>query len=86
MASGTGKKTLRKTVAPGIGLALKRLNYPLDAILLCVRWYAAYGTASLRDFVGADRRGSVAQEAFDGVWVTSVDLCDAANRAARCLR
>jgi putative transposase len=27
---------------------LKRLHYPLDVILLCVRWYVAY-SLSLRD-------------------------------------
>jgi hypothetical protein len=36
------KKTLRKTLPAGIGEVLKRLHYPLDVILLCVRWYVAY--------------------------------------------
>ncbi|OYD60060.1 UNVERIFIED_ORG: transposase-like protein [Burkholderia sp. CF145] len=35
-------KTPRKTLPAGIGKALKRLHYPLDVILLCVRWYVAY--------------------------------------------
>ena len=40
----TGKtgKTPRKTLPPGIAKVLKRLHYPLDVILLCVRWYVAY--------------------------------------------
>jgi len=25
-----------------VGRALKRLHYPLDVILMCVRWYVAY--------------------------------------------
>jgi transposase-like protein len=38
------KKTLtpRKTLAPGIAKVLKRLHYPLEVMLLCVRWYVAY--------------------------------------------
>jgi hypothetical protein len=35
-------KTPRTTLAPGIAKVLKRLHYPLDVILLCVRWYVAY--------------------------------------------
>jgi hypothetical protein len=33
--------------AAGVGIArvLKRLHYPLDVMLLCVRWYVAYSTA-----------------------------------------
>ena len=42
------KKTLRKTLPAGIGEVLKRLHYPLDVILLCVRWYVAY-SLSLRN-------------------------------------
>ncbi|WP_243469013.1 IS6 family transposase [Paraburkholderia sp. PGU19] len=41
-------KTPRKTLPPGIGKVLKRLHYPLDVILLCVRWYVAY-SLSLRN-------------------------------------
>ena len=40
-------KTPRKTLPPGIAKVLKRLHYPLDVILLCVRWYVAY-SLSLR--------------------------------------
>src|ERR1700682_4768161 len=35
-------QTPRKTLAPGIARVLKRLHYPLDVMLLCVRWYVAY--------------------------------------------
>jgi putative transposase len=46
----TGKtgKTAHKTLPPGIAKVLKRLRYPLDVILLCVRWYVAY-SLSLRN-------------------------------------
>jgi putative transposase len=44
------KKTVtpRTTLAPDIAKVLRRLHYPLDVMLLCVRWYAAY-SLSLRD-------------------------------------
>ena len=41
-------KTPRKTLPTGIGKVLKRLHFPLDVILLCVRWYVAY-SLSLRN-------------------------------------
>ena len=41
-------KTARKTLPPGVATVLKRLHYPLDVILLCVRWYVAY-SLSLRN-------------------------------------
>jgi putative transposase len=49
----TKKKTAtpRKALAAGIAKVLKRLHYPLDVMLLCVRWYAAY-SLSLRDLEG----------------------------------
>src|SRR5882672_7765149 len=31
-----------KTLDPGVARALKRLHYPLEVILTCVRWYVAY--------------------------------------------
>jgi transposase-like protein len=40
--------TPRKTLAPGIARVLKRLHYPIDVMLLCVRWYVAY-SLSLRN-------------------------------------
>src|SRR6202162_5238858 len=40
-------QTPRKTLATGIARVLKRLHYPLDVMLLCVRWYVAY-SLSLR--------------------------------------
>ncbi|MEM5373545.1 IS6 family transposase, partial [Paraburkholderia azotifigens] len=41
-------KTPRTTLAPGLAKVLKRLHYPLEVILLCVRWYVAY-SLSLRN-------------------------------------
>jgi putative transposase len=38
----------RKALPPGIAKVLKRLHFPVDVILLCVRWYVAY-SLSLRD-------------------------------------
>src|ERR1700709_1802680 len=40
--------TPRTTLAAGIAKILKRLHYPLDVMLLCVRWHVAY-SLSLRD-------------------------------------
>jgi transposase-like protein len=31
-----------KTLNPAVARVLKRLHYPLDVILMCVRWYVAY--------------------------------------------
>ncbi|MGF6917842.1 transposase-like protein [Paraburkholderia sp. 40] len=31
-----------KTMNPVVARVLKRLHYPLDVILTCVRWYVAY--------------------------------------------
>jgi putative transposase len=31
-----------RTLNPGVARVLKRLHYPLDVILMCVRWYVAY--------------------------------------------
>ncbi len=30
-----------KTLDPGVARVLKRLHYPLEVILTCVRWYVA---------------------------------------------
>jgi len=40
--------TPRKAFAAGIAKILMRLHYPLDVMLLCVRWYVAYAL-SLRN-------------------------------------
>ncbi|MFC0690980.1 IS6 family transposase, partial [Paraburkholderia humisilvae] len=40
-------KTPHKRLPDGLGNVLKRLHYPLDVILLCVRWYVTY-SLSLR--------------------------------------
>jgi transposase-like protein len=33
---------MKQILNPAVAKALKRLHYPLDVILLCVRWYVAY--------------------------------------------
>jgi putative transposase len=33
---------MTQTVNPAVAHVLKRLHYPLDVILMCVRWYVAY--------------------------------------------
>jgi putative transposase len=45
---GKTKNSSRATSPAGIGKVLMRLHYPLDVILLCVRWYVAY-SLSLRN-------------------------------------
>ena len=35
-------RAMRQTLNPVVAKVLKRLHYPLDVILLCVRWYSAY--------------------------------------------
>nr|WP_183726789.1 MULTISPECIES: IS6 family transposase [Paraburkholderia] len=40
--------TPRTALAPGIAKVLKQLHCPLDVMLMCVRWYVAYGL-SLRN-------------------------------------
>jgi putative transposase len=42
------KSTARQALPAGVARVLKRLHYPLDVILLCVRWYVAY-SLSLRN-------------------------------------
>ena len=37
-----------KTLNPALAKVLKRLHYPLDVILTCVRWYVSYAL-SLRN-------------------------------------
>jgi putative transposase len=32
-----------KSLNPAVARVLKRLHYPLDVMLMCVRWYVAYG-------------------------------------------
>ena len=41
----TTKRTMssmKQIMNPVVTRVLKRLHYPLDAILMCVRWYVAY--------------------------------------------
>ena len=38
----TNDERLMTTLNPALARMLKRLHYPLDVILICVRWYVAY--------------------------------------------
>ena len=42
------ERICRKTLPPGVAKVLKRLHFPVDVIVLCVRWYVAY-SLSLRN-------------------------------------
>ena len=33
---------MKQNLNPAVAKVFKRLHYPLDVILLCVRWYVAY--------------------------------------------
>src|ERR1700722_5993665 len=33
---------MKQSLNPAVARVLKRLHYPLDVILMCVRWYVAY--------------------------------------------
>jgi putative transposase len=41
------RKMLRKVRPAGLTKVLKRLHYPFDVILLCVRWYVGYSLSLL---------------------------------------
>jgi putative transposase len=47
---GQTKKTARTALSGAVVKVLRRLHYPLDVILLCLRWYVAY-SLSLRNLV-----------------------------------
>jgi putative transposase len=34
---------MKQTLRPAIARVFKRLHYPFDVTLMCVRWYVAYG-------------------------------------------
>jgi transposase-like protein len=33
---------MKQNLNPAVAKVLKRLHYPLDVILMCIRWYVAY--------------------------------------------
>ncbi|WP_429537988.1 IS6 family transposase [Paraburkholderia youngii] len=62
-------KTPRTTLAPGLAKVLKRRHYPLEVILLCVRWYVAY-SLSLRNLAEMmDERGVAVDHSTVYRWV-----------------
>jgi putative transposase len=34
---------MKQTLTPALARVFKRLHYPFEVMLLCVRWYVAYG-------------------------------------------
>jgi hypothetical protein len=52
---------MKQTLTPALARVFKRLNFPFDVMLMCVRWYVAYGlSASAESLVmRVERRGSV---------------------------
>jgi putative transposase len=34
---------LKQSLTPALARVFKRLHYPFDVMLMCVRWYVAYG-------------------------------------------
>jgi putative transposase len=34
---------MKQTLTPALARIFKRLHYPLDVMLMCVRWFVAYG-------------------------------------------
>ena len=34
---------MKQTLTPALARVFKRLHYPFDVMLMCVRWYVAYG-------------------------------------------
>ncbi len=65
-----------KTLNPAVARVLKRLHYPLDVILTCVRWYVAY-PLSLRHLEGKKFRKSLGLKTL----TTTYFLMSETNRA-----
>jgi putative transposase len=78
---GMMDKAPRKILPPGIAKVLKRLHYPLDVILLCVRWYVAY-SLSLRNLeeMMAERAFEVDHSSLHRWVIKLVPLCEKAFR------
>jgi putative transposase len=34
---------MKQSLTPALSRVFKRLHYPFDVMLMCVRWYVAYG-------------------------------------------
>lgn len=67
----------RKTLPPGVAKVMKRLHFPLDVILRCVRWYVAY-SLSLRDL-----EEMIAEH---GIEVRSLDRAPVGHQAGAAVR
>ena len=62
-------QTPRRTLAAGIARVLKRLHYPPDVMLLCVRWYVAYSLSLLNLEEMMDERGIAVDHSTVHRWV-----------------
>ena len=61
--------TPRTALAAAVAKVLQRLHYPLDVMLLCVRWYVAY-SLSLRNLEEwYERLPPVSGGSEEGRWV-----------------
>ncbi|HTR08116.1 MAG TPA: hypothetical protein VMJ11_15990, partial [Paraburkholderia sp.] len=71
----------KTSLPPGIGKVLKCLHYPLDVILVCVRWYVAYAL-SLRNLeeMMAERGVNVDHSTVDRWVIKLVPLFEKAFR------
>jgi len=77
----TGMSKSKTSLPPGIGKVLKCLHYPLDVILVCVRWYVAYAL-SLRNLeeMMAERGVNVDHSTVDRWVIKLVPLFEKAFR------
>jgi putative transposase len=37
---------MKQSLTPALARVFKRLPYPFDVMLMCVRWYVAYGLST----------------------------------------
>jgi putative transposase len=37
---------MKQTLRPAVARVFKRLHYPFEVMLMCVRWYVAYGLSA----------------------------------------
>lgn len=70
--------TPRTALAAGVAKVLQRLHYPLDVMLLCVRWYVAYS-------LGLRNLEKMMAERAIGVDHSTVHRCVIKKGQMRCL-
>jgi putative transposase len=70
------KRTTMKGPEPAVGKVMKRLHYPFEVILVCVRWYVAF-PLSLRNL----ERGSAVDHSTVHRW--AINLLPVLEKAIR---